>query len=295
MEAIIIFVILFLIVKVILDKKLTTKKRNNNQKKDNLSNYDRYTEEERKEWAKNRFKRKVPKDDLKKENINNLTESEWNQWGEKYKKNKDVEIKINEKPINENISNYDKYTEEERKEWAKNRFKRKVQKDDLNKENIYSDENFNSFSELRKANLNDYDTKEKSKPKMSNEEKGAIYEEYICEYFFKLGYQVEPRGKKKGLNDKGVDIVIKKDNIYTLIQCKNYAPTSPISEKILTNIYGQLTAFIEHNPNKLNKNNTRLFLIASNKESLNAKSLKFLNDTKNRLEYQIIEYKEGSD
>ena len=121
--------------------------------------------------------------------------------------------------------------------------------------------------------------------------KGAKFEKQIANYYKDLGYLVQERGKEKGLKDKGIDLVIKKDDIYTLIQCKNYAPTSKVTEKPLRTFYGDCNLFIENN-SKLTKENTELLFIVSNEKSISRTAKQYLKDYRN-FKCTVIEYIEN--
>ena len=119
--------------------------------------------------------------------------------------------------------------------------------------------------------------------------KGKLYEEQVAQHYISAGYLVDERGKRKGKKDNGIDLLVKKDDIYTLIQCKNYAPTSIIQQKILRAFYGDCVAFIEKN--NLPKN-TNFKLIISNKESLSNNTIKYIEEYGN-FECKIIKYIES--
>jgi restriction system protein len=98
---------------------------------------------------------------------------------------------------------------------------------------------------------------------------------------------VDEKGKNESKKDGGIDLLIKKDNIYGLIQCKNYAPTTKLSQKLLRMFYGDCNIFIEKY--NLNKENTKFIFIISNKESLTRSANQYLNEY-NNFKCEVIEY-----
>ena len=80
-----------------------------------------------------------------------------------------------------------------------------------------------------KNNKREYTAEEKQEYAKKQQEyklKGKLYEEQIAKHYKDNGYLVDERGKRKKFKDKGIDLLVKKDDSYTLIQCKNYAPTT---------------------------------------------------------------------
>lgn len=64
------------------------------------------------------------------------------------------------------------------------------------------------------------------------------FEEFIGSLFVKLGYSVEVTG---GLNDGGVDLIVRKDGSTSLVQCKNYR-VSKVSLSMVRDFYGAMNA-----------------------------------------------------
>jgi len=52
--------------------------------------------------------------------------------------------------------------------------------------------------------------------------KGTIYEEFIALIYKANGYTIWEHGKDKGVLDGGIDLIVKKERIIILIQCKNW-------------------------------------------------------------------------
>jgi len=64
------------------------------------------------------------------------------------------------------------------------------------------------------------------------------FEEFVALIFVRLGYSVEVTG---GSNDGGIDVVVKKDNRTSLVQCKNYR-TSKVTLSMVRDFYGAMNA-----------------------------------------------------
>ena len=68
------------------------------------------------------------------------------------------------------------------------------------------------------------------------------FEEYAGSLFIKLGYSVEVTG---GLKNGGVDLIIRKDNRISLVQCKNYR-VSKVSLSMVRDFYGAMSANLNY-------------------------------------------------
>lgn len=142
---------------------------------------------------------------------------------------------------------------------------------------------------------NEYDKENTTKQKMTNKEKrekGNKYEIFLEQYFINLDYQVDPRGQRLGVNDNGIDLILKKNDIYTLIQCKNFAHTTKLSQKIVRMFNGDCMQFIKNNPTKFNELNTNFLFIIPYEQSLNKVTKEYFKDNTNKCNYKIIELKE---
>ncbi len=64
------------------------------------------------------------------------------------------------------------------------------------------------------------------------------FEEFVGSLFTKMGYSVEVTG---GLDDGGVDLMVKKDGKTSLVQCKNYR-VSKVSLSMVRDFYGAMNA-----------------------------------------------------
>lgn len=119
-------------------------------------------------------------------------------------------------------------------------------------------------------------------------EKGKEYEKYVAAHFKIDGYEIELNGIKKGVKDKGIDIICKKDNELILIQCKNWRADTKykINHEKLKAFVGCCTEYV--NENKLFDKNIKLKFITSN-YILDKSAEMFLKESKT-LEYKVIEY-----
>lgn len=68
------------------------------------------------------------------------------------------------------------------------------------------------------------------------------FEEFVGSLFGKLGYSVEVTG---GLDDGGVDLILKKDGRVSLVQCKNYR-VSKVSLSHVRDFYGAMNANLNY-------------------------------------------------
>lgn len=120
---------------------------------------------------------------------------------------------------------------------------------------------------------------------IDNYQKGKDYEIFVENYFKNLGYKTKPFGQKKGRKDEGIDIIIKKNKIITLIQCKNWkANGRKITHKELKEFLGNTTTFLEKRKNEAKGYKIKRMFITSN-NILDNSAKYFLKET------QILEYK----
>lgn len=72
----------------------------------------------------------------------------------------------------------------------------------------------------------------------NNWEIGREYERYIGYTYEQKGYDVDYYGAKKGLEDLGRDLVVKKNGTTTIIQCKYWSKEKTIHEKHIYQLFG---------------------------------------------------------
>ena len=119
-------------------------------------------------------------------------------------------------------------------------------------------------------------------------EKGKEYEKFVAGRYKLEGYDIYLHGIKKGLKDKGIDIICTKDEELILIQCKNWKKNSSykINHEKLKAFVGSCTEYI--NENKLFDKKIKLKFITSN-YILDKSGKKFLEESKT-LQYEILEF-----
>lgn len=119
-------------------------------------------------------------------------------------------------------------------------------------------------------------------------QKGKEYEEFVAGYFKLEGYDIYLNGIKKGVKDKGIDIICKKDNELILIQCKNWNANTKykINHEKLKAFVGACTEYV--NEHKLFDRNIKLKFITSN-YILDESAKKFLEESKT-LQYEILKF-----
>ena len=76
---------------------------------------------------------------------------------------------------------------------------------------------------------------------------GNNYEEFISNKYLDLGYKVENIGIKKSFDDGGIDIIARKDNNITLVQCKNWSMSNnyKINQKDLRAFVGDCFLYLK--------------------------------------------------
>lgn len=147
--------------------------------------------------------------------------------------------------------------------------------------------------EKNQESLQEETSQKKSLSVKDRIEKGKKYELQVVEYFEMNGYEVEHRGATKKKKDKGIDILAKRENIYYLIQCKNFAPTTKIKHKLIKEFNSNCLDFINANQIKLTRENTKFIFAISNRESLEKCAVHYLKDVNNKCEFMEIKYTEN--
>ena len=109
-----------------------------------------------------------------------------------------------------------------------------------------------------------------------NMKKGSDYEEFIANHFRSRGYDVIEHGKLKGKKDLGIDLIATKDGELNLIQCKNWSEKNKVKHNDLKEFLGNVTAFIEKNPELQYNRLKRLYIISN--ESLHNSAKHYLRE-----------------
>lgn len=157
--------------------------------------------------------------------------------------------------------------------------------DDLNGvlneiETSKKDEDFENDPVLNFIDVKDYETlttaernqKALNKYLNSNQKTkfqiGKDYERYIGYLFEIKGYDVEYHGINKGINDLGVDLILRKKSELIFVQCKYWRKDKIIHENHINQLYGtSIKHYLELNDEFVGKNQRTLFpdLILSKK------------------------------
>lgn len=117
--------------------------------------------------------------------------------------------------------------------------------------------------------------------------KGRDYEIFIEKYFENLGYKTKPFGILNGRKDKGVDVIIMKNRVVTLIQCKNWkADGRKIKHKELKEFVGNTTAFLDNRKKEAEGYEIKRLFLTSN-DILDNSARYFLRDNA-ILEHKVI-------
>lgn len=125
--------------------------------------------------------------------------------------------------------------------------------------------------------------------KEENERKGKAYEKYIANFFRKQGFYVWEHGLEKGRKDKSIDLMIKRENYFYFVQCKNWENWK-IDHKEIKATKTDVIEFLENKPEfkKLIDGYKTKILYITSKECLNAAAKKYIEERKEEIEYQVI-------
>ena len=96
-------------------------------------------------------------------------------------------------------------------------------------------------------------------------QKGDAYEAFVAEYFREQGFTVAEHGQMNGRNDKGIDLILKKDMEITLVQCKNWSENTryKINHEKVKAFVGDTAFYLEDNPMYANYTLKRLYVVAN--------------------------------
>lgn len=115
--------------------------------------------------------------------------------------------------------------------------------------------------------------------------KGNAYEEYVAEHFKAQGYTVAEHGKINGVADRSIDLILKKENEITLVQCKNYKAdtTYKINHEKIKAFVGETAFYLQDNP-MYEKYTLKLLYVVSN-PVLEQSALRFINSHADKIAY----------
>lgn len=141
----------------------------------------------------------------------------------------------------------------------------------------------------KKETVQEEITVKKRMTKAEKKEKGDEYERYIANYFRENGYIVWEHGKEKGVQDSSIDLIIKKEEYFYFVQCKNWENWK-IDHKEVKATRTDVREYLEKNEsfNNLVKNYKRKILYVTSKNCLTAGAYTYIEENKEILEYQVI-------
>lgn len=100
---------------------------------------------------------------------------------------------------------------------------------------------------------------------------GRDYELYIGHTYEQKGYKVDYFGSYMGLEDLGRDLIVKKGDSVSVVQCKYWSKEKVIHEKHITQLYGTMMCYCLEN--KLPKSSVNGVLVTNIKLSDTAKKM----------------------
>ncbi|WP_066164671.1 restriction endonuclease [Aliarcobacter cryaerophilus] len=164
----------------------------------------------------------------------------------------------------------------------------------LNEKKISEQETI-TLRAMRDEKIREIEELKKKLPKqLTDEDKEAMkiwgvkYEKFICNFYKEKGYIVEHIGVKNDeLTDEKIDIIAKKDNKISLIECK-YWTNKTIEYKDINEIFGKYNFFI--NENHLSKENIDFKIVFPKINNLTKTAKTLLLENKNICKYEIIPF-----
>ena len=163
--------------------------------------------------------------------------------------------------------------------------KRKKKKEKIKSKKSTNDINHNTIYKKKKRKL----TKQELK------EKGDLYERYVSNYFKNQGYISYEHGLEKGYQDKGIDLIVKKDKEYLFVQCKNW-DSWKLNKKNIVNYRTKIKNYMLENKQQsrllidLNYDLKLIFISPNDIYSKEAKQ--YIKENKHIIEYKILPIKE---
>jgi len=118
---------------------------------------------------------------------------------------------------------------------------------------------------------------------------GSEYEKFIGNKYEKLGYKVIYNGINKGIHDSGIDLIVIKNNIHTLVQCKSWKDNKyhKINQKDIRAFIGD--GYIYSINNNIEYNDIGLHFIIADKKSITVNAVKFIKSF-TKLKFKVIAY-----
>ena len=118
---------------------------------------------------------------------------------------------------------------------------------------------------------------------------GSEYEKFIGNKYEKLGYKVIYNGINKGIHDSGIDLIVIKNNIHTLVQCKSWKDNKyhKINQKDIRAFIGD--GYIYSINNNIEYNDIGLHFIIADEKSITVNAVKFIKNF-TKLKFKVIAY-----
>lgn len=125
--------------------------------------------------------------------------------------------------------------------------------------------------------------------------KGDDYEAYVAEYFRNRGYSVAEHGKINGVNDQSIDLILKKENQITLVQCKNYRAETKykIDHEKIKAFVGETAFYLQDNPMYEGYELKRLYVVSN--PVLDKSAIHFINNHKEKIDYLHLPFRKPLD
>jgi hypothetical protein len=130
-------------------------------------------------------------------------------------------------------------------------------------------------------------TKKYTNYEKENKQKGDNYELFLVNHFRALGYIVVEHGLLHGQKDRGIDIILRKDNENLFIQAKNWKEDGrKIDHSMIKAFIGDVAFYIEDNP-VFGLANIKRYYITSN-DVLDGSAKNFIKEHNEKIEHFII-------
>jgi restriction system protein len=107
---------------------------------------------------------------------------------------------------------------------------------------------------------------------------GSEYEKFIGKKYENLGFKVVYNGIKKGINDNGIDLIVKKSNQHILVQCKSWKDNKyfKINQKDIRAFIGD--SYLYTMKYNINPKSLILHFIIADAKSITKNALKFIEN-----------------
>ncbi|MBU0632607.1 restriction endonuclease [bacterium] len=177
--------------------------------------------------------------------------------------------------------------------WNKRILKNKILENNI--KTIIDQNEINEKTNIVQKQQNMYDTihNPNSKKRITvkeKKEKGNLYETYIANHYKEKGYVVWEHGKEKGLEDKSIDLFVKKERDIYFIQCKNWDKWK-IDHKEVKATRTDIREYLKNKPdffNLIKDYNLKILYIAP-KNCLTKGAYTYIQENKDIVDFEVIE------